>query len=102
VQAVNSLEAKGYQVEPLNLVERSTIPNNADVIIIASPKRKIFPQEVTALKNYLEQGGKILLLIDPQTETGLEPLLTPWGVKLDNRIIIDASGAGEIIGLVSG
>ncbi|NCS25039.1 MAG: ABC transporter [Microcystis aeruginosa BS13-02] len=99
VQAVNSLEAKGYQVEPLNLVERSTIPNNADVIIIASPKRKIFPQEVTALKNYLEQGGKILLMIDPQTETGLEPLLTPWGVKLDNRIIIDASGAGEIIGL---
>jgi len=98
-QAVNSLEAKGYQVEPLNLVERSTIPNNADVIIIASPKRKIFPQEVTALKNYLEQGGKILLMIDPQTETGLEPLLTPWGVKLDNRIIIDASGAGEIIGL---
>lgn len=99
VQAVNSLEAKGYQVEPLNLVERSTIPNNADVVIIASPKRKLFPQEVTTLQNYLNQGGKILLMIDPQTETGLEPLLNAWGVKLDNRIIIDASGAGEIIGL---
>jgi ABC-type uncharacterized transport system involved in gliding motility auxiliary subunit len=98
-QAVNNLEGKGYQIEPLNLVERSTIPDNADVIIIAGPKRKLFPQEVTALKLYADRGGKLMLLLDPEIDAGLDPLLKEWGVKLDNRLIIDGSGAGNLIGL---
>jgi ABC-type uncharacterized transport system involved in gliding motility auxiliary subunit len=99
VQAVNNLEGKGYQVEPLNLVERSTIPDNADVIIIPGPKRKLFPQEVKALQEYMKKGGKLFLLLDPKTDAGLYPLLQEWGIKLDNRLIIDGSGAGNLIGL---
>jgi ABC-type uncharacterized transport system involved in gliding motility auxiliary subunit len=99
VQAVNNLEGKGYKVQPLNLVQKSTIPDDADVIIIAGPKRALFPQEVTALKQYSDRGGKLLLLLDPGTDAGLEPLLKEWGVKLDNRLIIDGSGAGNLIGL---
>jgi ABC-type uncharacterized transport system involved in gliding motility auxiliary subunit len=99
VQAVNNLEGRGYQVDPLNLVERSTIPDNADVIIIPGPKRKLFSQEVKALQEYMKKGGKLFLLLDPQTDAGLDPLLQEWGVKLDNRLIIDGSGAGNLIGL---
>ncbi len=99
VQAVNSLTEKGYKVEPLNLVETSTIPADAASIIIAGPKRKLFPQEVAALKKYSQEGGNLLLMIDPETDVGLEPLLNDWGVKLDKRLVIDASGAGDLIGL---
>ncbi|MEG3436925.1 Gldg family protein [Pannus brasiliensis CCIBt3594] len=99
VQAVNNLESKGYKVEPLNLVQRSGIPDNADVIIIAGPTRKLFPQEVTALKNYADKGGKLFLLLDPQTDAGLDDLLKEWGVKLDKRLIIDGSGAGRLLEL---
>ncbi|MEA5509647.1 Gldg family protein [Crocosphaera sp. UHCC 0190] len=98
-EAVSSLENKGYNVKPLNLVESFGIPTDADAIIIASPKRKLFDQEVQALKTYSEEGGNLLLLLDPNTDPGLEPLFKDWGIKLDNRIIIDGSGAGDVVGL---
>jgi ABC-type uncharacterized transport system involved in gliding motility auxiliary subunit len=98
-QARSSLESKGYEVKPLNLVENVGIPEDADVIIIASPKRKLFDQEVALLKQYSDTGGNLLLLLDPTTDPGLEPLLKEWGIKLDNRIIIDGSGAGNTVGL---
>ena len=98
-EAVNSLKSKGYEVNPLNLVENAGIPDDADVILLVSPKRQLFDQEVTALKQYSDKGGNLLLLLDPNSDPGLEPILKDWGIKLDNRIIIDGSGAGNIVGL---
>jgi ABC-type uncharacterized transport system involved in gliding motility auxiliary subunit len=96
--AVNSLKAKGYQVEPLNLIQTKTIPDNANTLIIAGAKRKLFPAEVTTIKNYLDRGGKLLVMLDPDIETGLESILKEWGVESKNSLIIDASGTGEFLG----
>ncbi|EAZ92842.1 Gldg family protein [Crocosphaera chwakensis] len=98
-EATNSLESKGYEVKPLNLIENAGIPDDADVIIVASPKRELFDQEVAALKEYSEQGGNLFLLLDPNADAGLEPILQDWGIQLDNRIIIDGSGSGNVVGL---
>ena len=99
LQAVNSLEDKGYLVQPWNLAEKTVVPEDADAVVIAGPKRKLFPQEVTALENYVQKGGNLLILIDPEVDAGLDPLLKTWGVKLDNRIVVDGSGAGQALGL---
>ncbi|MEL4896928.1 GldG family protein [Crocosphaera sp. Alani8] len=98
-EASKSLESKGYEINSLNIVENGGIPDDTDVIIIASPKRELFEQEVTVLKEYLDQGGSALLLLDPNIDPGLEPILKDWGIELDNRIIIDGSGSGSIVGL---
>lgn len=97
-QAVSSLEDKGYNVEALNLARRE-IPKNANAIVVAGPKRELFKGEVEALKNYVDAGGKLLLMLDPKTNPGLESLLKEWGVKLDNLLVIDPSGEGSTIGL---
>ncbi len=98
-EAVNNLENKGFKVNPLNLVETSVIPEETNAIIIAGPKRKLFAPEVDVLQKYADQGGNLLVMIDPETEPGLEPLFKQWGVQLDPRIIVDVSGAGDLIGL---
>ena len=90
-QAVNSLKDKGYEVEMLNLASAPQIPDNANVIVIAGPKRKLFAGEVKVLKDYLNAGGSMLLMIDPNTDPGLESLLKDWGVELDSRLVIDPS-----------
>lgn len=85
--------------EPLNLVERQQIPQDAAVIVIAGPKQSFFPTEVQRLQDYLRQGGSVLLMLDPDTKPGLENLLKDWGVRVDNRLVVDASGTGQAVGL---
>ena len=98
-QAVKSIEMKGYTVNTLNLVTSSKIPDGTDVIVIAGATRKLLPAEENRLKQYLDSGGSILLMLAPNTEPGLTSLLKDWGIELDNRLIIDVSQRGNILGL---
>ncbi len=89
--AVKGLQDKNDVVKPLNLAESGKLPTDANVIIVAGPQKALLKPEVDALSNYLNQGGNVMLLIDPNTNPGLDSLLSPWGVTLDKRIVIDAS-----------
>lgn len=93
-QAINGLKEKGYDVRPLNLTELGTVPETATVLVIASPKQALLEGEVQAIANYLDEGGSTMILLDPETDSGLETLLAEWGIALDGRLVIDASGVG--------
>ncbi len=97
-QALSALGEKKYTAQPLNLTQQPAIPKDATVVVVAGPQRSLFDQEVKALSNYLNQGGSLLLMIDPDTNPGMESLLKNWGVTLDNRLAIDPSGAGVGLG----
>lgn len=97
-QAVESLTNRGYQVQTLNLATVDRIPEDTSVIIIISPKRRLLDGEIEVLQNYLSNGGKLLLMLDPQTNLGFTELLADWGIELDQRMVIDPSGSGTFIG----
>ena len=97
--AATGLEDKNYTVNPLNLAESQTVPEDASVVVVAGPAQDFFEAEVEALDTYLDQGGGVLLLLDPRTDGGLGPLLDEWGVVLDDRLVLDTSGAGQFVGL---
>ncbi|MEM1252265.1 MAG: Gldg family protein [Cyanobacteria bacterium P01_H01_bin.21] len=98
-QAAGALLADNFTVETLNLAQTAAVPDDANAVIIAGPKQAFFEPEVEALETYLNQGGSVLLMVDPQTEPGLDSLLNDWGVSLDERLIVDASNTGQIVGL---
>jgi ABC-type uncharacterized transport system involved in gliding motility auxiliary subunit len=91
-QAVQALADKNYTTSPLNLAEKSKVPDDAAVVMVAGPKRELFEAEVKALQDYLNRGGNLLLMINPNTDPKLDSLLKAWGVRLDNRLAIDVSG----------
>jgi ABC-type uncharacterized transport system involved in gliding motility auxiliary subunit len=91
-QASSFLGGKNYTTEPLNLVQQPAVPKDATVLVVAGPKRSLFKQEIKALSDYLNQGGSLLLMIDPNTNPGLDSLLKNWGVQLENGLAVDASG----------
>ncbi len=104
-QAVKALTDKGYTTAPLNLAEKPGIPSDANVVVIAGPQRGLLDGEVVALRDYLNGGGNLLVMIDPGfTDPKLESLLAEWGVKLDNRLAVDQSGSvalGEAVPIVT-
>ncbi|NJK36348.1 MAG: ABC transporter [Oscillatoriales cyanobacterium RM2_1_1] len=99
LEAVDTLKERNFITEELTLAQVTTIPPDADVIVVASPQRQLFTGEVAALENFLNQGKGVMLLIDPKTNSGLAPLLDNWGVKLDDQLAIDGTGSGNLVGL---
>jgi ABC-type uncharacterized transport system involved in gliding motility auxiliary subunit len=97
--AVTELKKRDFNVNVLNLLEQKQIPTDADVLIVAGPKRLYLDSEVKLLQDYLRGGKSLLLMLDPAVKTGLDPLLKDWGITLDNRVVVDASGSGQLLGL---
>ncbi len=99
LQAATALEDKSAVVQPLDLSETAAVPNDASLVVVAGPAAEFFDAEVEALETYLNGGGSLLLLIDPNTNPNLDTLLDPWGVTLDDRIVLDTSGQGQLVRL---
>ncbi|MBE9029672.1 Gldg family protein [filamentous cyanobacterium LEGE 11480] len=97
--AVKGLTDRNFQVEPLSLAQTGEVPTDAAVIVVAGPQQPLFEPEIKLLTEYQRQGGNLLVLLDPRTETGIDPLLKQWGIVLDNRLAIDASGIGKQLNL---
>lgn len=104
-QAKAGLTDEGYALEPLNLAENPTIPEDTGVLIIAAPQQPLLEKEVAAIETYLQRKSGVLLLADPQGDPnaaqkdfGLNPLLEDWGVRLGDRIIIDPAGQASGLG----
>ncbi|MDB9453646.1 GldG family protein [Dolichospermum circinale] len=97
-KAIQGLTDKNFTISTLNLAERPQVPDDANVVIVAGPQKELLTGEVTALQNYLNRGGNLLLMIDPNTNPKMDTLLKEWGVRLDNRLVIDNSGASLQLG----
>ncbi|HEK85097.1 MAG: GldG family protein [Candidatus Saccharicenans sp.] len=87
--AKSELEKIGYEVKKLSLALTENFPSDCSLLIVPGPKKSLLPNEFQALKNYINQGGRILFLVDPETSSGLEPYLANYGFKLVNDLVVD-------------
>jgi len=87
--AKSALQKENYDVEELNLLQHEHVPDDAAALVIAGPQKPLFSRELAALKTYLKRGGKLLVLVDPESDTGLTEFLEQYGVELTDDIIID-------------
>lgn len=88
-QAKQALEQEQYKVEPLLLLQTGKVPEDASALIINGPEKILQESEIAAVEAYLNQGGAVLLLLDPQQDSGLTPFLGRWGVDIRDDLVID-------------
>jgi ABC-type uncharacterized transport system involved in gliding motility auxiliary subunit len=94
---VGTLRNKNYTVDTLNLTQEKKVPAAASVLIIAGPKTPLLDFELTAIQDYMKEGGALILLQNPYAVTQMDPnadilaayLKKDWGITLRNDIIID-------------
>ncbi len=84
-----ALVNQGYEVDTLMLLLESQIPKSTSVLIVAGPQQTITLAEQKRIAAYVEQGGRALFLIDPETSLGLNHLFNQWGVTLGAGTLID-------------
>ncbi len=83
------LEAKGFHLQGINLATQAMIPDNTDVLVIAGPQVEFLPGEVAMIEAYLQRGGNLLWLADPDGLYGLDAVAEQLGVALEPGVIVD-------------
>lgn len=85
------LKQLNYKVKKLGLNDglSNAVPDDATVVFVAGPNVPMLETERTALLRYVEGGGALFLLLDPEQERDLEmdSLLTALGLTRDTTVL---------------
>lgn len=72
----------GYEVRPLTLAGRTSMPDDCRVLLIAGASRMLAAEERTMIATYLQRGGRMLYMASPRQKSGLEQILEEWGIRV--------------------
>ncbi len=87
--AKDALVKQGYEVDTLLLLQAAEVPRGTSVLVIAGPRRAMTQPELERIARYVEGGGRLLVMVDPGTQSGLDELLATWGVQLGQGVLVD-------------
>ncbi len=98
------LNSNNIHSKSLMLGTEQKIPEDCDVLIVAGPRTNLTDEEEVLVKDYLEQGGDALFLVEAVTLTrpgtvltaeqidaspSLNGILNQWGITIGNDIVVD-------------
>ncbi len=101
------LTDSNYEVKE-SLLLRDKISKGTDLFVLGGPHVDLLPEELKIIRDYLEQGGRVLFLVDPVDPgegKNLEQFLLEYGVQLGHDVIVDKLsklfGADYLIPLIT-
>ncbi|MBP1606701.1 MAG: gliding-associated putative transporter substrate-binding component GldG [Acidobacteria bacterium] len=93
-----ALGRDNFTVETVVLAQRTDVPGDASVVVVAGPTVDYLPGEIEALRRYLDKGGKLLLMLDPADRDDSPPLTNlvafarEWGFEVGDDVVLDEVG----------
>jgi len=91
------LGEQGVRSVPLPLANMGKVPENTALLVIANPQVKLSPANVAVLVDYVERGGNLLWLTEPNEQAGLEPLADALSIRVLAGTVVD--GGGQAFGI---
>ena len=85
----------------------ASVPEGTDCVVVAGPRTAFTEPELAVLQTYLDGGGHALFFLDVEflpggsrreSDFGLGPLLSSYGVTLGNDVVIDPKNALPMFG----
>lgn len=101
------LQRDNYKSESITLLDKTAVPGDCNVLVVAGPQLTYTPNEVNAIKNYVQGGGRTLFLLDPPINFGQEHvsdntdlvnLLESWGVTPDKDLVLEENPMAQLFG----
>jgi ABC-type uncharacterized transport system involved in gliding motility auxiliary subunit len=93
-QIKSALERDNFVSEPLSLMATRAVPDDAAAVVIAGPTNPFLNEEKDALRAYLDNGGKLIMLVGPSlpnqpNNTDIGELLSKWNVDFTKKLVIE-------------
>lgn len=89
----NAIEKENISLKELVLLKVDEVPADADCVIINAPEKDITKEENDLLLQYIENGGSLIVITDPQEENGsrdnLDALMAEYGMREAEGIVLE-------------
>ena len=95
---LTSVKKDNYEVKKLILLEKGKVPEDCAVLVIPGPTAKFLNQEEKILIDYINNGGKVLALIDTDTPEEVVKFFENFGVKIGRDLVIDIGPIATLMG----
>ncbi|MGB0415545.1 MAG: GldG family protein [Coraliomargarita sp.] len=90
-QLESFLRERNLNIATLDLALSPAVPEDADLVVIASPQAALLAEEVEKLRRYMtEHNGRMMIFINPGRMHGMDDLFYDWGVLADDMAVVDA------------
>jgi len=96
-----ALMAEGYELRGLFTATAPEVPNGAAGLLVIGARRTLRPEAAAAIERYLERGGRLVALLEPGVQSGIEGTLEHFGFSVPNALVIDPA-AGPVEGAPPG
>ncbi len=87
--ARSGLKDNLFQVGEVDLLSPFGIPEDAAALVIAGPQKELGSREIETLKTYLENGGRVMLFLNPDPPETWKQLLADWWIDLGKGTLVD-------------
>lgn len=88
----NALKRDNSHIAPLDILTTRKIPDSCDVLVVAGPSKAYLTEELNIIRNYLENRGKMLLMLEPaappNSPTGFKTLLAEYGIVAHDDVVV--------------
>ena len=89
----DAVEKQNVTLSELSLLTVEEVPEDADLILIYAPQSDLSEEECDTLSAWLKEGGRLLLITDPEetagSRTNLEELMAGYGVTAAEGIVLE-------------
>jgi ABC-type uncharacterized transport system involved in gliding motility auxiliary subunit len=99
------LGKENLTLESWGSLGQAEVPDGTDLLVVAGAKVNFVAPELEAFGRYLDRGGRMLVMLDPEldaeggvTKTGLEAWLAGRGVELGDDLVVDPSATLPFFG----
>lgn len=96
--ARQAVQDANYAFQEISLLENPEVPPACSLLVIAGPEQALLEPEIEIVRNYVNSGGRLLLLINHASSPELVELAAGWGVEVRDDLVIDPSGIGRLFG----
>lgn len=96
-EGINKLKeailSENYEISEILTLREEEIPRDCEILVVAAAEKDMFPSEGEAIGRYLEEGGTLLVLLEPILELPvLYGIVDRYGIEIGDDVVIDRFG----------
>ncbi|NML22270.1 ABC transporter permease subunit [Pseudoflavitalea sp. G-6-1-2] len=80
---------QGFDVKDFTLANE--VPDDIRILIIAEPRSAFSQEELDRISRYVEKGGNMIVLGEPESRDRVNPIIAPLGVQLEPGVLVKPS-----------